>query len=123
MEPLAPPAWTDWHTRFVLFTGKGGVGKTSVASAVAVALTDAGRRVLLVSTDPASNLSDVFQTRAGDSPVPVPGVAGLDVMDLDPQAAAGAYRDRVLAPYRGTVSPTELAALEEQLAGACTVEV
>ena len=115
--------WGDWRSRFVLFTGKGGVGKTTVASGVAVALADAGRRVLLVSTDPASNLADVFQTHIGEDPVAAPGVPGLEVMDLDPQAAADDYRARVLAPYRDKVSPTELSALEEQLAGACTVEV
>ena len=120
---LSPLDWVDWRTRFVLFTGKGGVGKTTVASAVAVALADAGQRVLLVSTDPASNLADVFQVSVGVDPEPALGVPGLDVMDLDPQAAAATYRDRVLAPYRATASPAELAALEEQLAGACTVEV
>jgi arsenite-transporting ATPase len=118
-----PLDWGDWRTRFVLFTGKGGVGKTTVASGVAVALADAGRRVLLVSTDPASNLGDVFQTDTGEAPVSAPGVPGLEVMDLDPQSAADDYRERVLAPYREKASPTELTALEEQLAGACTVEV
>ncbi len=120
---LAPLDWIDWHTRFVLFTGKGGVGKTTVACGVSVALADAGRRVLLVSTDPASNLADVFQTTTSDRPSPAPGVETLDLMDLDPQAAADAYRQRVIGTYRATLPPGDLAALEEQLAGACTVEV
>ena len=107
----------------MLFTGKGGVGKTTVASAVAVALADAGRRVLLVSTDPASNLAEVFATVTGDTPAPAPMVVGLDLMDLDPQAAADAYRERVIGPVRATVPTAELAAIDEQLAGACTVEV
>ena len=68
----SPLDWVDWRTRFVLFTGKGGVGKTTVASAAAVALADAGQRVLLVSTDPASNLADVFQVGIGDDPEPAP---------------------------------------------------
>ncbi len=110
-------------TRFALFTGKGGVGKTTVASAAAVALADRGRSVLLVSTDPASNLADVFQTATGDHPTPAPGVTGLDLIDIDPQAAAAAYRERVIAPYRDSVTPAALAAIQEQLAGACTVEV
>jgi arsenite-transporting ATPase len=80
--------WSARPTPFVLFTGKGGVGKTTVAAAIAVALADAGLRVLLVSTDPASNLSDMFEMTAGEHPLPVASVAGLDVMDLDPQVAA-----------------------------------
>ncbi|MGE3589325.1 MAG: arsenical pump-driving ATPase [Ilumatobacteraceae bacterium] len=110
-------------TRFVLFTGKGGVGKTTVASATAVALADAGRRVLLVSTDPASNLRDVFQMETGEHPSPVPGAPRLDIMDLDPHQAADGYRARVIDPYRGVLPDGEVAALEEKLAGACTVEV
>lgn len=120
---LAPVDWLAWSTRFVLFTGKGGVGTTTIASATAVALADGGRRVLLVSTDPASNLSDVFQMRTAEHPVPVPAVAGLDVMDLDPYQAADDYRSRVIDPYRGVLADSEVASLEERLAGACTVEV
>jgi arsenite-transporting ATPase len=120
---LAALDWARWDSRFVLFTGKGGVGKTTVASAVAVALADAGNRVLLVSTDPASNLADVFQIDTREEPSAAPAVSGLDLMDLEPQAAADAYRQRVIASYRQTVTAAELAAMEEQLAGACTVEV
>lgn len=110
-------------TRFALFTGKGGVGKTTVASLTAVALADAGRRVLLVSTDPASNLGDVFGARIGEAPTPVPVVDGLDVMNLDPDEAADAYRTRVIEPFRDILPLAEIRALEEKLAGACTVEV
>ena len=83
----------------------------------------AGRRVLLVSTDPASNLADVLQMATGEQPTPVPGVERLEVMNLDPQAAADDYRTRVIGPYRGVIPDSEVAALEEKLAGACTVEV
>lgn len=115
--------WLDVTTRFVLFTGKGGVGKTTIASATAVALADTGRRVLLVSTDPASNLHDVFRIESGTHPVGVSAVPGLDAMDLDPQRAAEDYRSRVIGPYRGVLRDDEVRRLEEKLAGACTVEV
>jgi arsenite-transporting ATPase len=121
--PLPPLEWGRWDTRFVLFTGKGGVGKTTIASGAAVALADARHRVLLVSTDPASNLRDVFETATGEDASPAPGVEGLELMDLDPQAAADVYRERVIAPYRDSLPASDLAAIEEQLAGACTVEV
>jgi arsenite-transporting ATPase len=115
--------WGSWQTPFVLFTGKGGVGKTTVAGAVAVALADAGRRVLVVGTDPASNLGDLFGTNVGDQRRTIEGVPGLEVLDLDPDAAADAYRERVVGPYRGTVPQEDLRSIEEQLAGECTVEV
>ena len=110
-------------TRHLLFTGKGGVGKTTIAAATAVALADEGQRVLVVSTDPASNLDDVFATPIGQEPTPIAGVAGLFAINIDPEAAAAAYRTRTLAPYRGAVPPAELANMEEQLSGQCTVEV
>ena len=112
-----------WGTRFVLFTGKGGVGKTTIAAASALALARAGRRVLLVSTDPASNLADVFAQPVGSKPSAVGAVAGLWVADLDPVAAAAAYREAMVGPYRGVLPASALGAIEEQLSGACTVEV
>jgi arsenite-transporting ATPase len=115
--------WTRWRSRFVLFTGKGGVGKTTICAAAAVALADSGERVLVVSTDPASNLADVFGARLGVRPAAVPGVAGLSAMNLDPEAAADAYRRQVLGPLRGHVPEVEFRAVEEQLSGQCTVEV
>lgn len=109
--------------RFLFFTGKGGVGKTSMACATAVALADAGRRVLLISTDPASNLDEVLETPLGQSPKAVRGVAGLDAMNIDPEAAASAYRERIVAPYRGVLPDAAVKSIEEQLSGACTVEI
>ncbi|MGC8472542.1 MAG: arsenical pump-driving ATPase [Acidimicrobiales bacterium] len=107
----------------MFFTGKGGVGKTSTASAVAIGLADAGRRVLVVSTDPASNLDEVLGVTLSGSPTPVPDVAGLDALDIDPLAAAAAYRERVVGPYRGVLPESAVASVEEQLSGACTVEI
>ncbi len=110
-------------TRILFFTGKGGVGKTSSACATAIALADAGKRVLLVSTDPASNLEEVLGVELGQAPTPVPGVPGLSAVDLDPEEAARAYRERVVGPYRGVLPAAALASMEEQLSGACTVEI
>ena len=110
-------------TPYLLFTGKGGVGKTSISSAVAVALADRGAKVLLVSTDPASNLSEVLGTPLGGKPRPVAGVDRLFALDIDPLAAAAAYRERVVGPYRATLPPQVVAGIEEQLSGSCTVEI
>jgi arsenite/tail-anchored protein-transporting ATPase len=118
-----PLPWDRWSSPFVVFTGKGGVGKTTVAAATAVALADAGHSVLTISTDPASNLSDVFATAAGDTPTPVTGAAGLHIMDLDPQVAATSYRQRVMAGLGAGLSEDERRAADDALAGACTVEV
>ncbi len=120
---LPPVDWDGWGSRFLFFTGKGGVGKTTIASATALRMAEAGRRVLVVSTDPASNLDDVFGTEAGAEPTGVPGVPGLSLMNLDPEAAAAAYRDRVVGPYRGVLPEESVRSMEEQLSGACTVEI
>jgi len=111
------------RTPFYFFTGKGGVGKTSLACATAVALADSGARVLLISTDPASNLSEVLETPLTPQPTPVRGVANLQALDLDPEAAARAYREKVVTPYRDLLPPAAVAAMEEQLSGACTMEI
>ncbi|WP_165252257.1 arsenical pump-driving ATPase [Paludisphaera soli] len=110
-------------TRNLFLTGKGGVGKTSVASAAAVSLADAGERVLLVSTDPASNLGEVFGVELGMTPVAVPGVANLFAMNIDPEAAAHAYRERMVEPYRGLLPEASVRSIEEQFSGACTTEI
>jgi arsenite-transporting ATPase len=116
----------DRAPRHLFFTGKGGVGKTSVACATAIALADRGRRVLLVSTDPASNLDEVLETTlgaAGAAPLPIAAVPNLWATNLDPEAAARAYRERMVGPYRGVLPDVAIRSIEEQLSGACTVEI
>jgi arsenite/tail-anchored protein-transporting ATPase len=111
-------------TRMLFFTGKGGVGKTSLACAVAVTLADQGKRVLLVSTDPASNLGQVFGIEVGDhEPVQVTDVPGLFVLNINPEAAAQEYRDRIIGPMRDVLPSEALKGMEEQLSGACTTEI
>lgn len=117
------PSLVPNPTSILFFTGKGGVGKTSTACATAIALADAGRRVLLVSTDPASNLDEVLGVNLSGSPLPVPGVPGLSALNIDPEAAAGAYRERMIAPVRGLLPEAVVASMEEQLSGACTTEI
>lgn len=109
--------------KFVFFTGKGGVGKTSLACATALDLAERGRHVLLVSTDPASNVGQVFETRIGNHITAIPGVEGLDSIEIDPADAAAAYRERIVGPMRGTLPDKALRAIEEQLSGACTTEI
>lgn len=109
--------------RFLFFTGKGGVGKTSIACATAVQLASAGKRVLLVSTDPASNVGQVFGTDIGNHIIAIAAVPGLFALEINPQAAAQAYRDRIVGPVRGVLPETVVKGIEEQLSGACTTEI
>lgn len=110
-------------TQYIFFTGKGGVGKTSVACATAVGLADAGNKVLLVSTDPASNLQDVFDMPLDNKGIVIKEVPNLTVLNLDPEQAAYEYKESVIAPYRGKLPESVIANMEEQLSGSCTVEV
>ena len=109
--------------RFLFFTGKGGVGKTSLACAISVALADAGKRVLLISTDPASNLGEVLGVELGSKPKVIESVANLYALNIDPQEAATAYRERIVGPIRGVLPDQAVANIEEQLSGACTTEI
>jgi arsenite/tail-anchored protein-transporting ATPase len=120
---LSLSMFLEQPTRFLFFTGKGGVGKTSLACATAIALADRERHVLLVSTDPASNLDEVLGVRLNGAPTAVPGVHGLQALNIDPAAAAQAYRDRIVGPLRGKLPEAVLRGMEEQLSGACTMEI
>ena len=117
MQFLVHPA------RNLFFTGKGGVGKTSVACATAVRLADQGKKVLLVSTDPASNLDEVLSTTLRNHPTPVAAVPGLSAMNIDPEQAAAAYRERMIGPYRSLLPAAAIASMEEQFSGSCTLEI
>ena len=108
---------------FLFFTGKGGVGKTSLACATAVRLADMGKRVLLVSTDPASNVAQVFGVAIGNVFAPIEAVPGLVAIEIDPEAAARKYRERIVGPVRGVLPATVVNSIEEQLSGACTTEI
>lgn len=111
------------QTKYLFFTGKGGVGKTSVACATAVSLADSGKKVLLISTDPASNLQDVFSMELDNKGIAIPDVPNLTVANLDPVQAAAEYRESVIAPYRGKLPESVIANMEEQLSGSCTIEI
>jgi arsenite-transporting ATPase len=110
-------------TRHLFFTGKGGVGKTSLSTAAALTLADAGKKVLLVSTDAASNLDEMLGIELRNTPVPVPGASGLSVLNIDPDTAAESYRQRVLSQMGAGASAEELSTVREQLSGACTTEI
>ncbi|MGZ5053539.1 MAG: arsenical pump-driving ATPase [Methylobacter sp.] len=120
---MAAMKFLDQPPRFLFFTGKGGVGKTSIACATAIQLADAGRRVLLVSTDPASNVGQVFGVSIGNRITAIAAVSNLAALEIDPQAAAQAYRDRIVGPVRGVLPETVVKGIEEQLSGACTTEI
>ena len=111
------------NTKYLFFTGKGGVGKTSAACATAVFLVDKGREVLLISTGPASNLQDVFSTELSNRGTPIPDAPHLSVANLDPLQAAAEYRESVIAPYRDVMPEAVIANMEEQLSGSCTIEI
>lgn len=122
-EPQGTIGLIDAPTRHLFFTGKGGVGKTSLSTAAALALADAGKKVLLVSTDAASNLDEMLGIELRNTPVPVPGAPGLSVLNIDPDHAAESYRQRVLAQMDEGTTGEERAAVREQLSGACTTEI
>lgn len=113
----------DQAPRYLFFTGKGGVGKTSLSCASGLALAAAGKRMLIVSTDPASNLDEVLETPLAGTPTPIRGVPGLAALNIDPEAAAAAYRERMVAPYRNILPAAAIRSMEEQFSGACTVEI
>ena len=116
-------ALPNTRTRYLFFTGKGGVGKTSLSCATGLAFAEAGNKVLIVSTDPASNLDEVLGVRLNQTPTAIPKATGLFALNIDPEAAAHAYRERMVSPYRGILPAAAIQSMEEQFSGACTVEI
>ncbi len=116
-------ALPEVSTRHLFFTGKGGVGKTSLSCATGLALAEAGKKVLIVSTDPASNLDEVLGISLGNMPTAIPGAQNLYALNIDPVAAAAEYRERMVAPYRNILPAAAIQSMEEQFSGACTVEI
>ncbi|GKQ42277.1 arsenical pump-driving ATPase [Companilactobacillus sp. RD055328] len=110
-------------THYLFFTGKGGVGKTTTASATAITLANSGYKVMIASTDPASNLQDVFKTELTNKPTEIKEVPGLYAANFDPVVAAAEYKESVVAPYRDTLPKSAIENMEEQLSGSCTVEI
>ena len=110
-------------TKFILFTGKGGVGKTSLSCLAALTLAGNTKRVMLVCTDPASNLNETLETEIGQSLTEIVGVKNLFAVNIDPEEAAHQYRERIVSPYRGVLPEVAIASMEEQLSGACTMEI
>ncbi|MBL4811077.1 MAG: TRC40/GET3/ArsA family transport-energizing ATPase, partial [Rhodobacteraceae bacterium] len=109
--------------KFVFFTGKGGVGKTSLACATTLDLAAKGKKILLVSTDPASNVGQVFETEIGNKITEITTAPGVDAIEINPEEAAAEYRERIVGPMRGLLPEAALASIEEQLSGACTIEI
>jgi arsenite-transporting ATPase len=109
--------------QFLFFTGKGGVGKTSMSCAIGVALANSGKKVLLISTDPASNLDEVLDTKLNSTTTKVNGVENLEAMNINPVVAAYEYKEKMVAPFRGVLPQTAIEQMEEQLSGACAVEI
>ena len=110
-------------TPYLFFTGKGGVGKTSLACATAIALADSGKKVLLICTDPASNLKEVLETNVSEKITPIEGVANLHAVNIDPEQSAEEYRNRVTSPMEGILPEAEINKIREELSGACTTEI
>ena len=113
----------DAPPRYLFFTGKGGVGKTSIACATAIQLARQGNRVLLVSTYPASHVGQVFGLTIGNTITAIPAVEGLSALEIDPEQAAAAYRERIVGPVRGLLPDAEVQSITEQLSGSCTTEI
>ena len=100
---------------FVFFGGKGGVGKTTVSCAYAVQCARDGLETLLVSTDPAHSVTDVFDQPFDDDPQPVDGVEGLSALQLDPDDEVRRHLDDIRRNLSEQVSAAMVNEINRQL--------
>ncbi|MFH1736288.1 MAG: TRC40/GET3/ArsA family transport-energizing ATPase, partial [Actinomycetota bacterium] len=110
-------------TKYLLFSGKGGVGKTTMASATAIHHARQGKMTLIVTTDPASNLADIFEQEIGHKVTQIKGITGLFAMEIDPDEATNEYKERIVGPFREIMPDDVIASLEEQFNSPCTTEI
>jgi arsenite-transporting ATPase len=110
-------------TEYIFFSGKGGVGKTTMACATAIHHATEGKKTLIVTTDPASNLADVFEQEIGHRITQIKGISNLWAMEIDPDAATMEYKERIIGPFREIMPDDVIASLEENLSGPCTTEM
>lgn len=113
----------EQNTRFIFFSGKGGVGKTSMAASTSVYYADEGKKTLIVTTDPASNLADVFQQEIGHKETPITGARNLWAMEIDPDKATEEYKERIIGPMRLVMPEEIIRVVEEQFNSPCTTEI
>jgi len=110
-------------TKYIFFSGKGGVGKTTMASATAIHYATEGKKTLIVTTDPASNLADVFEQEIGHKITAIKDTESLYAMEIDPDKATKEYLEGIIGPYREIMPDDVIASLEENLSGPCTTEM
>jgi arsenite-transporting ATPase len=111
------------QVKFVFFSGKGGVGKSTMSCATAVWLAKAGYKTLLVTTDPAPNLADIFGQAIGHQITPIQDMENLHAIEINPDAASEEYRERIVAPLKELLDEKNLNVVREQLKSPCVEEV
>lgn len=109
--------------RTIFFAGKGGVGKTSIAAATALWVAEQGYKTLLLTTDPAAHLGQIFGAKVTDKPAKMRGEQHLWITHVDAEKATQDYKEKILAEARGKYDKERLLAIEEELNSPCTEEM